>query len=36
VESIEADIHNVVGLPIARLARELRKLQSELPEEKSE
>ncbi|MBR0113020.1 MAG: septum formation inhibitor Maf [Clostridia bacterium] len=36
VESIEGDFYNVVGLPIARLARELRKLQSELPEEKSE
>jgi septum formation protein len=36
VESIEGDFYNVDGLPIARHARKLRKLQSELPEEKSE
>lgn len=36
VESIDGDFYNVVGLPIARVAREIKKLSNELPPEKRE
>ena len=36
VESIDGDFYNVVGLPIARVVREIKKLSNELPQEKRE
>lgn len=36
VESINGDFYNVVGLPVARVAREIKKLSNEMPAEKRE